>query len=96
MARFYGSIQGCRGQATRLGGAGSGLRTVAASWSGSVKVYLRDHDGVDWCHVTLDTWNGAGKAQVLYDGPVDVTKADDRVRWNLAHRTSNAKRGKPK
>lgn len=94
MAHFYGSVHGSRGLASRLGGEGSGMHTVAASWQGSVKVDLYRHNDQDWCRVYTDTWNGAGTYQVLYEGPINVALADDRVRWNLKHRTSNAKRGK--
>jgi hypothetical protein len=38
MARFFGTLQGGRGEATRLGHASSGLRATAASWSGKVCV----------------------------------------------------------
>jgi hypothetical protein len=38
MARFFGTLQGGRGEATRLGHASSGLRVTAASWSGKVCV----------------------------------------------------------
>jgi hypothetical protein len=40
MAHFYGTINGQRGQASRLGGKASGLTTYAASWQGAVKVSL--------------------------------------------------------
>jgi hypothetical protein len=91
MARFFGSVVGSRGPTHRLGGSTSGIHTCAAGWSGSVKVDLFDHEGDDWCHVYTDTWHGVGTFQTLYRGPVDVSKADERVRWNLKNRSSNAK-----
>lgn len=71
MAHFYGTIDGNRGTASRLGTAKSGLRTVAASWQGAVDVRLYcNTDGVDRCRVMLVPWHGAGTSRVLYDGPV--------------------------
>lgn len=71
MAHFYGIVQGSRGEATRLGGKASGLRTVAASWAGScvVEAYV-DKNGVDCVTVRLRKWQGAGVERTIYDGPV--------------------------
>lgn len=72
MAHFYGSIQGARGEATRLGHKSSGLTTVAASWAGAVRVTL-SHDertGRDMAHVELAPWQGRGASRELYSGPV--------------------------
>lgn len=44
MARFYGSLQGRRGEATRLGDSSSGLRVEACSWNGKVVVRLGSED----------------------------------------------------
>jgi hypothetical protein len=37
MARFYGSLQGRRGEATRLGDSKSGIEVEACSWAGKVQ-----------------------------------------------------------
>jgi hypothetical protein len=70
MARFYGKVQGQRGEATRLGGGKSGLQTTAASYSGAVKVDLFDRDGIDYCEVSLIPWMGHGTNRLLYRGPL--------------------------
>lgn len=71
MAHFYGSIQGQRGEASRLGSKASGLRVVAASWQGAIQTYLYERDGEDRARVSFIQWhNGAGTNKVLYDGPV--------------------------
>jgi hypothetical protein len=74
MAHFYGTIQGARGEASRLGGKNSGLTTVAASWKGAVEtsLYVDDH-GVDCALVRTKKWRGCGKDVILYDGPIDVS-----------------------
>ena len=72
MAQFLGSIAGQRGPASRLGSKKSGLDVVAASWEGSVRVYLR-HDeetGIGTATVRLEPRHGAGVSRLLYDGPV--------------------------
>lgn len=70
MAHFIGKVRGGRGEASRLGHANGGLSTIAASYSGAVQVFLSVRDGVDWAHVTLAPWHGAGTTRVIYDGPV--------------------------
>lgn len=70
MARFYGVVEGSRGQATRCGTPRSGLMAKAQSFSGGVWVEMSDHNGQDWVTVYA-TNHGVGKAtRTLYDGPV--------------------------
>jgi hypothetical protein len=72
MAHFYGTIQGNRGQASRLGSKNSGFHTIAASWEGAVvtRLWHDEESGVDWCEVRLSTWGGMGTERLLYRGPV--------------------------
>jgi hypothetical protein len=71
MARFYGSLQGNRGEATRMGTARSGLSTYTAGWDGAVRVVIEDRDGVDYVTVQLTKWQGSGTYRLLYEGPVN-------------------------
>ena len=75
MAQFYGSLNGSRGEVTRLGTKSSGLRTVAASWAGAVEVNLYERDGIDYARVALKPWRGYGVQHELYDGPVNGAAA---------------------
>lgn len=72
MAHFYGTLQGDRAMVTRCGHRHPvcGLRTVAASWQGSVKVELYESDGVDFARISLEPWKRRGNYVDLYDGPV--------------------------
>ena len=72
MAHFYGTLQGSRGGATRLGTKNSGLNVTAASWEGAVDVYLTydTENKVDIATVYLKPWHGQGTNRVLYSGPV--------------------------
>ena len=70
MAHFLGTVQGARGEASRLGSKNSGLRTCAASWQGSVRVYLWDDNGTDKVQAMLEPWHGKGETRELYCGPV--------------------------
>ncbi len=71
MARFYGTLQGARGRVSRLGHASCGLVTVAASWSGAVRVRLYvDDDGRDCARITFDQHHGAGARALVYEGPI--------------------------
>jgi hypothetical protein len=74
MAHFYGTVQGDRGEASRMGGKRGGLTTQAASWQGSVRTRLYEKDGQDYALVSLEPWQGAGVSKVLYDGPVGGEK----------------------
>lgn len=70
MAQFRGTIQGQRGEASRLGSKTSGLVVTAASWSGAVQVTLYHAKGVDMARVSLTKHHGQGTSALLYDGPV--------------------------
>lgn len=62
MSHFYGTVRGQAGEASRRGTKASGLQTVAASWSGAVKVALwhEEADGLDHYRVYCTSWKGAG------------------------------------
>lgn len=71
MAEFYGSVQGARGEATRLGHKSTGLKTKAASYQGAVEVNLSMNDkGVVIARVELVPHLGHGTRELLYEGPV--------------------------
>lgn len=68
MARYYGTVRGQRGPATRLGH--SMLRTYARTHAGAVSVALWPYDGkdVDYCNVVF-TEQG-NHDFTIYSGPV--------------------------
>lgn len=70
MAQFRGTIQGFRGEASRLGSKDSGLHVTAASWQGAVCVDLFEANGVDIVCVRLQPHFGQGTSRILYEGPV--------------------------
>lgn len=70
MAHFYGTLQGARGETSRLGGKASGIQARVASWAGAVNVQLYDHQGEDWATVDLVPHQGKGSYRKLYEGPV--------------------------
>lgn len=70
MAQYRGTIQGARGEASRLGGKESGLHVTAASWQGAVRVDLFEANGVDIACVRLQPHHGQGTSRILYEGPV--------------------------
>lgn len=73
MARYLGTVQGARGEASRLGHQSSGLRTVAASWKGAIetRLYADEHDK-DCCSIEARPWHGRGPQRLLYDGPIEA------------------------
>jgi hypothetical protein len=81
MAHFYGTLQGARGEATRLGTKTSGMHVTACSYEGKVRVIL-DYDtekDCDIARVELAKHMGAGVEHVLYDGPVGVKPGDEAM-----------------
>ena len=72
MAHFLGTVQGTRGEASRLGGKKSGLQVNACSWQGRVSVilYYDEETGKDCAHISLQPHRGAGITKDLYNGPV--------------------------
>lgn len=56
MAKFYGSIQGNRGAATRGGSTASGIKSSCQSYDGSVITYM-SYDGNDNLMVTVEVSN---------------------------------------
>lgn len=72
MAHFYGTLQGSRGEATRLGTKNSGLHVKACSYEGAIRVVLRyDPDTQqDIATVTMTRHMSKGTERILYKGPV--------------------------
>jgi hypothetical protein len=78
MARFYGTIQGQRGKATRLGH--TGLDVTAQSYEGDVCITLeksRDDDG-DLVHIYARPHDHGGKTVSLFCG-----KIADLLKFNV-------------
>ena len=73
MGHFRGTLQGQRGEASRLGTKKSGLSVEAASWEGRVRVRLYHMDGHDYVYIYLDKPLGQGIDKLLYNGRVDGT-----------------------
>jgi hypothetical protein len=72
MAKFYGSVQGDRGRATRLGRShGRGLKTTAQSYEGSVIVFIYVDQQERTC-VSISAAQGskASGDHSLYNGPI--------------------------
>lgn len=69
MARFRGTVQGGRGEASRLGHANSGLSVFAQSYSGDVALRLYVSKDVDCVDILIGEHNKAGYF-LLYGGPI--------------------------
>lgn len=71
MAHFYGTVDGAgKTRATRRGHKTTGLKAVAASYSGAIEVTL-EHDpktGRDRYVVRQIPWKGSGKPRTLAEG----------------------------
>lgn len=68
MARFYGTVQGNRGSASRLGHYS--LSVDARSYAGSVIVRMSVHDDVDFVFIGLGVGSTSQHSTRLYYGPV--------------------------
>lgn len=78
MAHFRGTLQGARGEASRLGGKGSGLSATAASWEGRVEVslYYDESKDCDMARVCLTQHHGRGVYVELYNGPLNPANVE--------------------
>jgi len=78
MARFFGTVQGGRGKATRLGHAD--LHVTAQSYSGSIIVNLHqsDQNGNDYCTISVAEGSASGGGHTLYSGPLKDLFSDQR------------------
>lgn len=70
MAHFYGTVQGARSEASRLGGVRSGLTGYVASWKGGCRTTAYVRDGIDHVRVELVPHRGRGVNRTIYDGPI--------------------------
>lgn len=70
MARFFGTVQGGRGEATRLGHANTGLHVSAQSYHGSVVVMLDDEGGETYVTIGVARRSCRHFDEVLYRGPI--------------------------
>lgn len=67
MSRFYGTVQGNRGVASRTGS--DMITTYAASHEGAIRVeVMRDEAGRDKFYVTQVKWQGYGVWEPLAEG----------------------------
>lgn len=69
MARMYGSVQGARGEAHRLGH--KRMVTYCATVSGAIRCEaFIGPNNEDYVHVSMTPWQGAGMSHTLYRGPI--------------------------
>jgi len=72
MSRFYGSVQGNRGAATRGGSAASGFKASAQSYDGSVIVELfEDKEGKVVVDIGLNNGSSSYVTEPLFRGSFD-------------------------
>ena len=64
MARFYASIQGTSGEASRTGTARSGISGHIRGWNIGACVSMEDEDGKDVCIITI-TGGSSGRVPSL-------------------------------
>ena len=76
MASLYGSLQGCRGEATRCGSKSSGVRASVQSWQGSLISYM-DLDDNENPIITLKTSGGSSSYgnETIFRGSLEELKA---------------------
>lgn len=72
MAHFLGTVQGMRGEASRLGSKNSGMRVRANGWRAGVNVMLYVNEaGEDCARVTITGGStGARPSKDIFDGPL--------------------------
>ena len=72
MAQFFGSIEGQRGEATRLGNKSSGLVTEACSWQDKIVVRLTHNEatGKDEFTIDMEPHQGSGDRVEIAKGVI--------------------------
>lgn len=66
MARFYASMKGSRGEATRMGTPSSGIHAHIRGWDVGISVDIQDVNGVDVCYVYKTAGShGAGTRKLI-------------------------------
>ena len=75
MSALYGSLQGCRGEATRCGSKDSGIRASVQSWNGSLVSYM-DLDENGKPIITLKTSNDSSctGSETIFRGSLEDLK----------------------
>lgn len=77
MARFYGTLRGNRGEATRMGTPTSGLTTYAAGWRGAIRVRVFASGDVDRFIVERVPWmSSGGRTTVLAHGVLNANEGE--------------------
>jgi hypothetical protein len=81
MARFLGSVKGSRGEATRLGGSGTGLVVKANGWNLGVRVEASDVNGHDHfdVYVTGGSNGGSGEKKLAVITPAGWKVIDNKT-----------------
>jgi hypothetical protein len=76
MSALYGSLQGCRGEATRTASKNSCIRASVQSWNGSLVSYM-DLDENDKPVITLKTSEGSSGygSEIIFRGSLEELKA---------------------
>lgn len=64
MARFYGSMSGNRGEATRMGTTDSGMTAHVRGWSLGVRVDARDSTEADSFDVHVTSGSNGGRSDL--------------------------------
>lgn len=71
MAHFYGTVQGDKGEVSRLGHKRGGLRLKAKGHGGAILVILSHTDENDRVTIYQDTQENGGKCRIIWEGPLD-------------------------
>lgn len=82
MAQFYGTLQGNRGLATRLGAKNSGLVVQAASWTGCIetRIYYDEERERNMFRVWLTPWGSSeGMGRIIAEGVLDSSIKDPYI-----------------
>lgn len=75
MAQFRGTIQGQRGEVSRLGGKNSGMVAVVNGWHLGVRVYAYHANGID----RIVVWRTGGSYNPVLDEVLAVIEDQGRI-----------------
>jgi len=76
MSKLYGSLQGCRGEATRCGSGSSGIRASVQSWDGSLVSYMDlDDNGKPIVTLKISEGSSGYGSETIFRGSLEELKA---------------------
>lgn len=71
MAKFYGTVKGAKGPASRTGTKDSGIEAVAQSWKGSVSVRMYEVEDKTQVEISVERGSTSMPGKSIFRGTLE-------------------------